>query len=109
MKFPNVNKLTTSYNKLCTPAMLYFTISILSLIVVLFQNLGHTKSFHIGSFSARVPNTALVFIIKLMYILFWTWILDLICKDKHTNVAWLLVLLPYVVLALIIGLVAINK
>jgi hypothetical protein len=66
---------------LCTPAMLYFVISMIALIVVLFQNLGNTNSYHVGSFSCRVPNTAAVFIVKLIYVLFWTYVLNLICKD----------------------------
>ena len=90
-KIPSVTQLTSQYKKLCTPAMLYFTISILSLLFILLQNLGNSKSFHIVSFSAQ-----------LLYMLFWTWILNLICKDKHTNVAWLLVLMPYIILGIIV-------
>jgi hypothetical protein len=50
----------------------------------------------------------LVFIIKLIYILFWTWVLNLICKDGHTNISWLLVLLPFILLFVMIGLLMIN-
>ena len=78
--------------ELCTPAMLYFVISIIGLVIVLMQNLGNTNSYHVGSFSCRVPNTAVVFIVKLIYVLFWTYILNLICKDGHKEIAWLLVL-----------------
>ena len=67
-----------SIKELCTPAMLYFVISILALFVVLMQNLGNTNSYHVGSFSCRVPNTAVVFIVKLIYVLFWTYVLNLI-------------------------------
>ena len=49
-------------NDLCTPAMIYFVISMISLVVVLMQNLGHNNSYHVGSFSCRVPNTTAVFI-----------------------------------------------
>ena len=58
--------------ELCTPAMIYFVISVITLAMVLLQNLGNQNSYNVGSFSCRVPNTALVFIIKLIYILFWT-------------------------------------
>jgi hypothetical protein len=94
--------------ELCTPAMIYFVISIISLAMVLLQNLGSQNSYTVGSFSCRVPNTALVFIIKLIYILFWTWILNLICKDGHTNISWLLVLLPWILLFVMMGLLMIN-
>jgi len=97
-----------NFKDLCTPSQVYFVLSIISLVVILLQNLGNTNSYHLGSFSCRVPNTALVFIIKLVYILFWTWILNLICKDGHTMISWVLVLFPLVLLFAMIGLLMIN-
>ena len=93
---------------LCTPAMVYFVISIVALVMVLLQNLGNVNSYHVGSFSCRVPSTLLVFVVKLIYILFWTWVLNLICKDGHTGISWLLVLLPWVLLFVIMGLLMLN-
>lgn len=98
-----------SLKELCTPALVYFVISIISLVLVLLQNLGNTNSYYVGSFSCRVPNTILVFIVKLIYILFWTWILNLICKDGHIGISWLLVLLPWILLFVIIGMIMINQ
>jgi hypothetical protein len=97
-----------SLKELCTPALLYFAISILALLVVLFQNLGHSNSYHVGSFSCRVPNTAAVFIVKLIYVLFWTYVLNLICKDGHIGLSWLLVLLPWLLLFVMMGILMIN-
>lgn len=101
-------KFPTSLKQLCTPAMLYFVISMLALVIVAFQNLGHKDSYHIGNFSCRVPSTILVFIVKFIYILFWTYVLNLICKDGHVGISWLLVLLPWLLLFVIIGLLMIN-
>lgn len=101
-------KIPTSLKQLCTPAMLYFVISMIALIIVAFQNLGHRDSYHIGNFSCRVPNTLFVFIIKFIYIVFWTYVLNLICKDGHVGISWLLVLLPWLLLFVIIGLLMIN-
>jgi hypothetical protein len=98
----------TNIKELCSPAAIYFVISIIALIMVLFQNMGNQNSYTMGSFSCRVPSTMLVFIVKLIYILFWTWILNLICKDGHTTVSWLLVLLPFILLFVMMGLLMIN-
>jgi hypothetical protein len=98
----------TNIKELCTPASIYFVISIISLALILLQNLGNQNSYTVGSFSCRVPSTALIFIIKLIYILFWTWILNLICKDGHTNISWLLILLPWILLFVMMGLLMIN-
>jgi hypothetical protein len=95
--------------ELCAPAMLYFLISIIAFVISLIQNLGHNDSYHVGDFSCRVPNTLLIFIVKLIYILFWTWILNLICKDGYTFISWLLILFPFILLFVIMGLVMLNK
>ena len=97
-----------SLKELCTPAMLYFVISMIALVIVLMQNLGNTNSYHVGSFSCRVPNTAIVFIVKLIYILFWTYVLNLICKDGHMGISWLLVLLPWILLFVMMGILMLN-
>ena len=80
----------------------------IALIMVLFQNLGNSNSYNVGSFSCRVPNTAVVFIVKLLYVLFWTYVLNLICKDGHTSLSWLLVLLPWILLFVMIGILMLN-
>jgi len=97
-----------SLKELCTPAVIYFIISMVSLVMILLQNLGNSNSYNVGSFSCRVPNTAMVFVVKLIYVLFWTYVLNLICKDGHTGLSWLLVLLPWILLFVIIGLLILN-
>ena len=93
---------------LCTPAMLYFVISMLALVMVLLQNLGNSNSYHVGSFSCRVPSTSAVFISKFIYVLLWTYILNLICKDGHVGLSWLLVLLPWILLFVMMGILMLN-
>jgi hypothetical protein len=97
-----------SLKELCTPALVYFVISIISLFFVLLQNLGNQNSYNVGSFSCRVPNTTAIFIVKLVYVLFWTYVLNLICKDGHVGLSWLLVLLPWILLFVMIGILMLN-
>jgi len=102
MSFPRKLK------ELCGPSMVYFIISMVALALLLIQNIQNTTSYQVGSFSCRVPNTMVVFIAKFIYILFWTWILNLICKDGHTEISWLLVLFPFILLFVMIGLLMLN-
>ena len=94
--------------ELCTPAAVYFVISMLGLAIVMFQNLGNSDCYNVGNFSCQVPNTFVVFIVQFVYILFWTYILNLICKDGHVGISWLLVLLPWILLFVITGMVMLN-
>ncbi len=97
-----------SLKELCKPALVYFVISLLGLFIAVIQNLGNKKKYTLGSFSCAVSSTALIFIIKLIYILLWTWILNLICKDGYTNVSWFLVLFPFVLLFVLLGMLMIS-
>ena len=96
-------------NQLCTPSLVYFVISIIALAISVVQNMGNKNKYSLGSFSCRVPSTVAVFIVKVIYVLFWTWILNLICRDGYTSISWLLVLLPFILLFVIMGLIMINK
>jgi len=94
--------------ELCTPSLVYFVLSMLALLISIMQNIGNNGKYSLGNFSVKVPSTILVFTVKIMYILFWTWILNLICKDGHKTIAWLLVLLPFILLFVVMGLMMVR-
>lgn len=87
---------------LCSPAYLYFVFSMILLLVMIIQNFGNTNTYCIGSLSCDVPSTVLIFIIKVVYILFWTWILNLICKAGYSSISWFLVFLPIILFFVLI-------
>jgi hypothetical protein len=93
----------TKLSQLCSPAYVYFIISVLAIIISGVQNMGNSKKYALGMFSCDVPSCIIVFVIKVLYILFWTWILNLICKDGHSGIAWFLVLIPFILLFVIMG------
>ncbi len=94
-------KYAKQLSNLCTPAFFYFALSAFVYILAILQNVGKSdKVFCLGSLSCDVPSTVLVFAIKAMYVIFWTWILNLMCKDGYPTVAWVLVLLPFIVVFL---------
>ena len=97
MAFPN------KLSQLCSPSYVYFILSMLAIIISGIQNIGNKNKYSLGMFSCRVPSCIGVFAIKIIYILFWTWILNLMCNDGHTEIAWFLVLLPFILFFIIIG------
>ena len=93
----------TKLSQLCTPSYVYFIISVLVIAISAVQNMGNKHKYSLGNFSCRVPSCLAVFVMKVVYILFWTWILNLMCKDGHSGIAWFLVLLPFVLLFVVVG------
>jgi hypothetical protein len=95
--------------KLCTPAYVYLVISVVSILVLMFQNGGNTNTYCVGSFECPVANTSLIFLGEIIYVIFWTFILNLICKSGYKNISWFLVLLPFVLFFVLLGLMILKQ
>ena len=90
---------------LCAPAMTYIVISLVALLVTWMQNRQNTNVYCVGSVSCPVQSTTYIFILKILWFLFWTWILNVLCTKGYTTVAWVLVAIPLLVFfTLIFGL-----
>ena len=90
--------LPKSLKELCTPAAFYFVISLIGLVLSAWENMGRKNTYVLGGMTRSVASTPLVFLMKIIYVLFWTWVLNLICKDGYTGVSWFLVLIPFILL-----------
>ena len=88
--------------KLCTPAYIYLVISVFSIIIIMLQNTGNSNTYCMGQYTCQVPNLFLIFAIKLVYVLFWTWILNLICKAGLPGISWALLLFPFILMFIFI-------
>jgi hypothetical protein len=89
---------------LCTPSYVYLVLSIILLFVMALQNLSNPNVYCLGLYQCDVYSTPLIFAIKIVYVLFWTWILNLICRAGAPGLAWFLVLLPFILLFVLLGL-----
>ncbi len=93
---------------LCTPAVIYLAISMMLLVVMYIQNRNNVDVYCLGAYECDVTNVTAIFLVKFVYILFWTWILNLICKSGSPSIAWLLLLLPVILFFLLIALLFIS-
>jgi signal transduction histidine kinase len=81
--------LSKQFKDLCKPAMIYFIISIISILIAL---ANHIKLEAV--------------LIKAIFVIFWTYVLNFLCKKGYKSVSWFLVLFPYIlILAAVFGLV----
>jgi hypothetical protein len=72
------------FNKLCTPAKLYFAFSVLSCIIMLFNKVSFVIIFS-----------------KLFFAFLWTFALGWICDKGYKAISWFLVLLPFIMMVLV--------
>jgi hypothetical protein len=89
---------------LCAPALFYLVVSLITLVLMAFMNYGNEQVYCVGYYSCDVSSVYLIFILKLVYIIFWTWILNLICGAGASSLSWLLVLFPIILFFVLIGL-----
>jgi hypothetical protein len=73
-----------SFNELCSPAKLYFVLSVIACIAALINGLKFMQV-----------------IINLIIAFAWTAVLSWICGKGFTGVSWFLVLVPYIIMLLV--------
>ena len=85
---------------LCTPAFIYFIISAMAVAMMMFQNIHSPKNkYCVGAYECQLSNESYklgFFLGKIIYLIFWTWVLNLMCNAGYKDVAWFFVLLPII-------------
>ena len=82
---------------LCTPATIYLVLSAIGIVMVAFQNYGMSPNMYcVGNVRCPVQSSAPIFIMKILYVAFWTFILNLLCSYGYNQLAWFLLLLPFI-------------
>lgn len=95
-------KLVDKVKKLCTPAYIYLAISTFALVLLMFQNAGNTDKYCVGGYECIVSSTPLLFLVKVIYVVVWTIILNSLCCDGYKKLAWVLLLLPFIIFLIMV-------
>ena len=98
-------------HKLCSPSYIYFILSFFSIVFIIIQNVlyGSKTKYCVGSYERDVPSSFLIFLFKFLYVIFWTIVLDALCKYGYSRLSWFLVIFPFLLLAILIGLLFIYN
>ena len=91
---------------LCTPATIYFVLSAIGIIMLAFQNYGMSPNMYcVGNVQCPVQTTTPIFIMKILYIALWTFILNTLCSYGYNQLAWFLLLLPFILFFIMVFMV----
>jgi hypothetical protein len=77
----------TGLYKLCSPAKFYLVISVITMLVMLYQNSSFNDIFCLGTFGCESENKPYLFL-NAVYVIFWTWILNVLCVNNYTMLSW---------------------
>lgn len=93
-RFLNLNYIAHStmaaaslFQSLCLPSKVYFVLSVIAIIFSLMM--GGVIAIH--------------HLVHIVYVVFWTWVLNLICRAGYKWISWVLVLVPLIVVFLLLG------
>lgn len=89
----------------CTPARIYLGISVVALILIIIQNFANPDKSQlcVGAHKCTMPYKGLVLFFKVVYMLFWTWLLNFLCRKGLRSLAWVILMIPFLLIAIIIG------
>jgi hypothetical protein len=76
---------------------------------MIFSNIGNHKSFCMGNYDCPVDNIYHIYILKTVYVLFFTIILDSLCKNGYSSISWFLVFFPILFYFSALGIFMIMK
>lgn len=96
---------------LCTPAFIYILLSSIGIIILAYQNYGNQNLYCVGNVNCPVESTTPVFIAKILYVLFWTFILNTLCSYGYYKLSWFILLLPFILFFVIVTVLGqvVNK
>lgn len=80
------------FKSLCLPSKVYFVLAVIGILLSLLSPdiFGSVSLF--------------MHIIHFIYAVFWSWVLNLICKAGYKWISWVLVLAPFVLIFLLLVL-----
>jgi len=105
-----LNNFNKFFNKLCKPSQFYLFISITSIIIMIIQNMSDSRKYCVGTYECNIdfPNI-IIFLSKIAYIFVWTVIFDSLCKNGYANLAWGIILVPFILMFMMIGMFIFTK
>ena len=88
---------------LCTPAFIYILLSSIGIIIIAYQNYGNQNLYCVGNVNCPVQSTTPVFVAKILYVLFWTFILNTLCSYGYYKLSWFILLLPFILFFIVVS------
>ena len=88
---------------ICLPAKIYLFFSLVLLLAMLKQNFNDSENvFCFGNYECYVENKWVLIASKILYIGFWTFVLNVLCNGGYKNLAWFFILFPVVLFFILI-------
>jgi hypothetical protein len=97
-----VNNIVDWVKNLCLPAKVEFIFGMFGLLLSLFNSIRSNK-LCVGLWKCKSKDLSIIHVLlSLLWIFAWSYFLNYLCSKGHKGAAWVLVLLPYIIVTAII-------
>ena len=95
-------------NNVCTPAKLYFIISLILLVISFYYDVTRNEKDKIclGKLSCKLESKPIFYVLNILFILLWAFILNLLCSFGWSKLSRFLFLFPYIILGIMFLMIA---
>jgi len=92
-------------NKLCAPSKIYFFLAIILLFLSFVNDMRNKDKDKVCLGKLSCKNKPLYYFINVLFIVFWSWVLNKLCSYGWVKLSWFLLVFPFVCLAILLFIV----
>ena len=87
--------------KLCAPSKIYFFMAIILLFLSFVSDMKNKDKNKVCLGKLHCENKPLYYFMNVLFILFWTWVLNKLCNTGWIKLSWFLLLFPFFMLIIL--------
>jgi hypothetical protein len=91
---------------LCTPSKIYLFISIILLFLSFVIDMRNKDKNKVCLGKLQCTNKPLYYFLNVLFILFWSWILNKLCITGWIKLSWFLLLFPFIMLLILFVMIS---
>ena len=92
--------------KLCAPSKIYFFMAVILLFLSFVNDLQNKDKDKVCLGKLKCKNKLLYYLLNVLFILFWTWILNKLCISGWVKLSWFLLVFPFFILVVLFFMVS---
>jgi hypothetical protein len=92
--------------KLCTPSKIYFFLATILLFISFVIDIQNKDKNKVCLGKLKCKNKPLYYLTNVLFIVFWSWVLNKLCSYGWVKLSWFLLLTPFFVLIVLFFIIS---
>jgi hypothetical protein len=91
---------------LCAPSKIYFFVAIILLFLSFVSDARNKDNDKVCLGKLKCKNKPMYYLLNVLFILFWTWVLNKLCNMGWVKLSWFLLIFPFLMLVILFFMVS---